>query len=438
MFLSASFVVLSLLSGSYAVTIGPKSNMYIVNADIAPDGFTRSAVLASGSSTNGSFPGPLITANKGDHFQINVIDQLTDTTMLTSTSIHWHGFFQTGTAYADGPVGVNQCPISPGNSFLYDFTVPNQAGTFWYHSHLSTQYCDGLRGAIVVYDPNDPYKNMYDVDDETTVITLADWYHVPAPSAGLVPTPAATLINGLGRAVGGDATPFSIVNVIHGKRYRFRVVSVSCDPNYIFSIDGHNFTVIEVDGVNHQPLAIDSLQIYAGQRYSLVLTANQPVGNYWIRAQSSAGPTTFDGGLNSAVLRYQGALAVDPVTNSTLSNLLKETSLSPLVNPGAPGGSGPADVSLYLDIAFANAQFTINGATFIPPTTPVLLQIISGARLATDLLPSGSVYVLPPNKVIEVIIPGGTVGAPVSHNSHLIPLGSSLREYDSIPSICTE
>ncbi len=38
-------------------------------------------------------------------------------------------------------------------------------GTFWYHSHLSTQYCDGLRGAFVVYDPADPYADLYDVDD---------------------------------------------------------------------------------------------------------------------------------------------------------------------------------------------------------------------------------------------------------------------------------
>ncbi|KAG6844220.1 Acyl-coenzyme A oxidase 2 [Tephrocybe sp. NHM501043] len=416
MFLSASFVALSIASGSYAA-ISARSNMYIVNRNIAPDGFTRSSVLAGNSATNGSFPGPLITANKGDHFQINVINQLTDTTMETSTSIHWHGFFQKGTAYADGPVGVNQCPISPGYSFLYDFSVPDQAGTFWYHSHLSTQYCDGLRGAIVVYDPNDPHKSLYDVDNESTVITLADWYHTPAPSAGPVPFPVATLINGLGRAIDGDATPFAVVNVEQGKRYRFRVVAISCDPNYIFSIDSHSFTVIEVDGVNHKPVAVDSLQIYAGQRYSVVMNANQAVDNYWIRAQSSAGPTTFDGGLNSAILRYKGAAVADPVTTSALSNLLLETSLKPLTKAGAPGGSGPADVSLYLDIAFANAQFTINGATFIPPTTPVLLQIISGAHLATDLLPSKSVYTLPANKVIELSIPGGTVGAP--HPFHL-------------------
>ena len=27
----------------------------------------------------------------------------------------------------------------------YNFEVPDQSGTYWYHSHVSTQYCDGLR-----------------------------------------------------------------------------------------------------------------------------------------------------------------------------------------------------------------------------------------------------------------------------------------------------
>jgi FtsP/CotA-like multicopper oxidase with cupredoxin domain len=38
-------------------------------------------------------------------------------------------------------------------------------GTFWYHSHFSNQYCDGLRGAFVVRDPQDPQAGLYDVDD---------------------------------------------------------------------------------------------------------------------------------------------------------------------------------------------------------------------------------------------------------------------------------
>ena len=46
--------------------------------------------------------------------------------------------------------------------------------------------------------------------------------------------------------------------------YRFRLVSISCDPSFLFSIDSHQMTVIEVDGKNVQPLLVDSLEIYAG------------------------------------------------------------------------------------------------------------------------------------------------------------------------------
>ena len=38
-------------------------------------------------------------------------------------------------------------------------------GTYWYHSHLALQYCDGLRGPLIVYDPHDPNAYLYDVDD---------------------------------------------------------------------------------------------------------------------------------------------------------------------------------------------------------------------------------------------------------------------------------
>ena len=63
------------------------------------------------------------------------------------------------------------------------------------------------------------------------------------------------------------------------------------------------------------------------------LNANQHVGNYWIRAQPNSGNTTFDGGLNSAILRYNGAPKRDPT--STLEahpDLLEEADLRPLSN----------------------------------------------------------------------------------------------------------
>ena len=50
--------------------------------------------------------------------------------------------------------------------------------------------------------------------------------------------------------------------------YRFRLISISCDPHFTFSIDGHQMTVIEVEGTNVQPLVVDSIKIFAGTRGS--------------------------------------------------------------------------------------------------------------------------------------------------------------------------
>jgi len=58
--------------------------------------------------------------------------------------------------------------------------------------------------------------------------------------------------------------------------------------------------------------------------------------------------------------------------------------------------------------------FQVNGVSFEPPTVPVLLQILSGAKKASDLMPQGSIYGLDPNKSVELVIPGGAIGGPVS------------------------
>ena len=76
---------------------------------------------------NGQFPGPLLSGNINDNFQVEVIDQLTDDTMLRATSVvsntvllknsvfanptmqHWHGLFQAHTPEMDGPTFVYAC-----------------------------------------------------------------------------------------------------------------------------------------------------------------------------------------------------------------------------------------------------------------------------------------------------------------------------------------
>nr|AMJ39540.1 laccase 3 [Coriolopsis trogii] len=412
--------VLALLSllGTAWGAIGPKTDLHIVNKVIAPDGYPRDTILAGGT-----FPGPLITGKTGDRFLVDVYDDLTNKTMTTPTSIHWHGLFQHNTNWADGAASVTQCPISSGHSFLYNFRVPDQAGTFWYHSHFGLQYCDGLRGPLVVYDPHDPHKHLYDVDDDSTVITLSDWYHVAAASVPVPPESDSTLINGLGRWGGDPTAELAVITVEHGKRYRFRLLSLSCDPFYTFSIDGHDMTIIEADGVNTQPLKVDQLDILAAQRYSFVLEANQPKGNYWIRANPNhANFVGFNDGINSAILRYKGAPVAEPNTTQTPSKKpLLETNLRPLTKQAVPGkphpGGANVNINLELGVDTDRGLFLVNGAPFIPPDVPVLLQILSGNYSAQSLLPPGAVYTLPPHQSVEISIPGGVLGGP--HPFHL-------------------
>ncbi|KAJ7683763.1 putative laccase 1d precursor [Mycena rosella] len=389
-------------------------NLDIVNAQLAPDGFTRSTVVP-----NGTFPGPTFMVNKGDSVVIHTHNKLTDPGMRRSTSIHWHGFFQARTSGMDGPSFVNQCPIAPSTTFDYVFDTAGQTGNFWYHSHLSTQYCDGLRGAFVVYDPDDPLKHLYDVDDGNTVITLGEWYHVLAPAGqdtffktGLVPVQDSGLINGKGRYQGGPEVPYAVITVKKGLRYRFRVFSIACRPFMTISFDNHTFDVMELDGVEHDPTPFQNADVYAAQRISLILHANQTVDNYWIRAPptggSAANNPNFNPNLTLAILRYEGAPAVEPTTVNVPGAKMDDGLMHPIASEH-PGqlGSGPPDFAMTLNIAQPNAPFfDINGVSYLSPSLPVLLQLLSGASKPQDFLPSEQLILLPPNSIIDISIPG--------------------------------
>ncbi|GAB1526701.1 ferroxidase, multicopper oxidase [Rhizoctonia solani] len=436
-------------------------NFVIGNVQAAPDGFRRSVV-----AVNGQIPGTLITANKGDTLRINVTNQLTDSSMRRSTTIHWHGLFQSGTAGEDGPAFVTQCPISQFNSYTYEIPLHDQTGTFWYHSHLSSQYVDGLRGALVVYDPNDPHKALYDVDDESTVITLDDWYHTPAPTlqeqffstnntALNAPVPDSALINGKGRYVGGPEVERAVLKVQSGKRYRFRVINTSAIGSYTFAIEGHTMTIIEADGIAHEPLVVDSFDIYAGQRYSFILEANQTVANYWVSAPMTVAAAGTNANLDAtnvyAVLRYEGAPEAEPTTEQTtaMGNApLVEENLHALINPGAPGGSDPADVVVNLAIGRStidgSVAFTFNGVQYKPPTLrkpalcilakytlltlrlATLLQILSNnATVDADFGTDEHTLILPFNKTIELVITGGA-NHPIHLHGHVFDVVQSL------------
>lgn len=61
-----------------------------------------------------------------------------------------HGVRQRRTAWADGPEFVTQCPIRPGGSYKYRFTIEGQVGTLWWHAHSSWLRAT-VYGALIIH-----------------------------------------------------------------------------------------------------------------------------------------------------------------------------------------------------------------------------------------------------------------------------------------------
>ncbi|KAF2768817.1 hypothetical protein EJ03DRAFT_383088 [Teratosphaeria nubilosa] len=209
----------------------------ITNGTAAPDGFERPVFLV-----NGQYPGPTLFADWGDTVSVTVHNQLQD----NGTTAHWHGVRQFQQNPYDGVPGVSECPLAPGESTTYTFHV-TQHGTSWWHTHLSTQWGDGIWGPIVFYGPS---ALNWDVD--LGAMPINDWHHqtvwslLPAEDHDLGPPPAASnaLINGSMTSTYGGK--YSVTTVSSGKRFLLRLINSGFDNSFMVSLDNHQMTVIQI------------------------------------------------------------------------------------------------------------------------------------------------------------------------------------------------
>ncbi|TID19252.1 hypothetical protein CANINC_003823 [Pichia inconspicua] len=227
---------------------------------------------------NGEYPWPDIRITKGDRVIIDLYNHLDN----ANTSIHFHGLFQWNTTQMDGVPGLTQCEVAPGGHFVYNFTVPDQVGSFWYHSHSKGQYMDGMRGAFIVEDPEDPYKDSY---EDERIIALAEWYHDNITTlthnflnvfnpTGAEPIPQNLLFN---HYMNGT------IDVKPDTDYLFRIINMGGFVSQYFWIEDHELTVIAVDGVYVEPNTTDMIYITVAQRYDvLVHTKNSTDKNFAI------------------------------------------------------------------------------------------------------------------------------------------------------------
>ncbi|KAI3926880.1 hypothetical protein MKX01_032795 [Papaver californicum] len=361
---------------------------------------------------------------------------------------------QLETPWADGTAAISQCAINPGDTFLYNFTV-DKSGTCFYHGHYGMQRSAGLYGSLND-DVADGEKEPFAYDDEITIL-VSDWWHqsVHKQEVGLsskpfrwIGEPQSILMNGKGQfncSIRADFIKNSLLcskdidkqcqpdgfSVHPNKIYRVRIASTTSLASFNFAIGNHKMTLVEADVNYIQPVAVDSLNIYSGDTYSVLITTNQdPSTNYWIPAylidseKTSSSSTCGSKSFANKILALQSDQLTIPKPPTSFDHRIV------LLNT-QNNNSG------YI-------KWSINNVSLVLPTTPLLGSLKFGLQNAFDsekpaenfpsnydimkppVNPSStsgsSVYKLDYDTTIDVIIQKANALAPHTSEVHPWPL----------------
>jgi FtsP/CotA-like multicopper oxidase with cupredoxin domain len=149
---------------------------------------------------------------------------------------------------------ITQPPVKPGETFRYEFVVPN-SGSHMYHSHhnAATQVTMGLLGAFIV----EPRGGERERADQDYVMILNDGPH-------------GYTLNGKGF----PATEPIVVKRGQRLRVRFMNEGMMIHPMHLH---GMPMRVTHKDGYPQpQPWRCDTLNIAPGERWDVMIDCNNP------------------------------------------------------------------------------------------------------------------------------------------------------------------
>ncbi len=241
---------------------------------------------------NRQVPGPRIELEQGDRVRFEVTNRLPE-----PTSLHWHGLVVPNAM--DGPAHITQRPIQPGETFVYEYVVP-QIGTYFYHSHdhADRQQGLGVYGALIVRPTTRP-ENLarlasleVAVHDEVTAVAAPE----DVPSADHEYTillqewlardgltyPAMNMEGGLPNffTINGKAFPATDrITMRLGETILVRFIGSNNNFIHPMHIHGGPFQVVARDGLllaRDQRFMADTVNVGPGQRYDVIWTARKP------------------------------------------------------------------------------------------------------------------------------------------------------------------
>lgn len=387
---------------------------------------------------NGEFPWPAVRVSKGDRVEV----YLTNGFNNTNTSMHFHGLFQRGNTQMDGVPGLTQCPIVPGSTMLYNFTVEDNAGAYWYHSHTDGQYEDGMRAAFIIDDGENNENFPYDYDEEV-ILTIGEWYD------RTVDILTSEFLN-LNNPTGAEPIPQNLIlndtrnltwEVKPDTTYLLRLINIGGFVSQYFWIEDHEMTVVEIDGVTTEQNATDMLYLTVAQRYTVLLhTKNDTSKNYAIMQKfddtmldlipgdlslNASSTLSYDSSLGAANESYVDAL--EPLDDFYLVPLDKQEIYSD------PDYVISVDVQMDNLISGKNYAF-FNNITYMAPKVPTLMSVLSGGDNATDPYIYGTntnTFVLQKDDVVEIVLNNLDTGTHPFHlHGHVFQTIVRDRSYD--------
>jgi multicopper oxidase len=342
---------------------------------------------------NGQMPGPEIRLREGERLRVTLENRLPE-----NTTIHWHGV---PLPFAmDGVPHVTQEPVPPGGSFVYDF-VAEPSGSYLYHSHAGLQLDTGLL-APLIFEERTPHVQY---DREYTLLfqdLLPGDPQMPEQGRGTGMLGRLRGMMGRGREQGGmpihDQVPEYLAVLVNGKppedpavfevsggeRVRLRLMNPSSSHTYRVAIAGHRMTVTHADARPVQPVTVDALEIGQGERYSVIVAAENP-GTWTIAGASVAGGPPPA----RAVLRYRGT-AARAAAEGELPTGLREgrlLSLDDLVSLEITGAAARApdrtfDLTLRHGMMMMAGGWNIDGQRY-PDADPLSIQ--QGERVRVNM-----------------------------------------------------
>jgi len=259
---------------------------------------------------NRQVPGPELRVTEGDRVRVTLVNHLP-----VGTTVHWHGLDVPPAM--DGPVGLNQAAVEPGQDFVYEFTA-GPVGSRWYHAHADTkvQVALGLYGSFVI-EPKVPAVRY---DREYSYI-LNEWDleltpDVATGKAPLGPRDAQLRGGELGTdlfLINGRAhESIPPIQVAEGERILLRLTNAGNLPHAIHT-HGHSFKLVASDGNAIPPAAQllkDTVLIGPGERYDLEIEATHP-GVWMLHCHME---NHADNGMMT-LIEYEGATPTGPVAD---------------------------------------------------------------------------------------------------------------------------